>query len=213
MQSCAEYWQHQQLNEDEGIESLEDIEENKERARGRRKVRKVESFKRLMNNKVEEIRSKSSDVLSRNEKKEVPERGSMMNLIMTHTLDYKVTCLTQHDRWHNLLANKNLYSSGTDLDGASTVSTVATAIQVTGKYPGDYQQGRQRMKKQSQTNLLYGCQMMNSLPRNCKLSRSEESGYDSDITRGVDTILQKLKSQIPLGSLDILLILKSMSKN
>ena len=29
--------------------------------------------------------------------------------------------------------------------------------------------------------------MLNSLPRNYKLSRSEESGYDSDMTKNVDT--------------------------
>jgi hypothetical protein len=50
---------------------LEDIEQYEERVRLRRKVIKVDSFKRLLFNKEEEKHSKSNDVPVRNAKKEV----------------------------------------------------------------------------------------------------------------------------------------------
>ena len=67
------------LNEDESIQSLEDIEQYEERVHVRRKVSKVDSFKRLLFNKVEENQSKSA----RNENREVQEKGSMINLSLT----------------------------------------------------------------------------------------------------------------------------------
>ena len=58
---------------------------------------------------------------------------------------------------------------------------------------------------------LYGFQMLNSLPRNCKISIYEESGYNSDMTTIVDTKYpkksEKAKNQIPMVLVDILLIL------
>ena len=86
------------LKEDESNQSLEDIEQYEERVHARRTVSKVDSFKRLLFNKVEENRSKSNDLSVRNEKRDDKEEGSMINLSLPQPNDYEVTCLDRHDR-------------------------------------------------------------------------------------------------------------------
>ena len=180
------------MHEDESVGSLEDFEQYEERIHVGRKVSKVDSFKRLLFNKVEDKRSKSNDVSTstRIESKDTQHKGSLVNVSLPQPCDYEVSCLDRHDRWH-LLQNKNLHSSDTHLDGASTVANVN---QVIDKFPKIHHKNLERFstiqnKKQNRQNSYltninnnYG---LNSLPRNTKISRSEESGYDSDIVRSV----------------------------
>ena len=183
------------LKEDESIQSLEDIEQYEERVHVRRKLSKVDSFKSLLFNKDEAKRSKSKDGSARNEKREVQEKGSMINLRLPQPSDYEVSCLDRHDRWH-LLQHKNLHHEQSDLDESSTVANVN---QATGKHARDLQHNNEMSSashnkkykpyvQQHPSNSLVNLntsQRLNSLPRNTKISRSEESGYDSDMTRSV----------------------------
>ena len=166
--------------------SLEDIEQYEERVHVRRKVSKVDSFKRLLFNK-------SNDVSARNEKREVQDKGSTINLSLPQPNDYEVSCLDRHDRWH-LLQHKNLHHEESDLDELSTVANVNQAIDKNPRvYNADtsstfhnkkYKPYFQQHHSNSLVNLNIS-QRLNSLPRNTKISRSEESGYDSDMTRSV----------------------------
>merc|ERR1719500_502175 len=100
--------------------------------------------------------------------------------------------MDRHDRWH-LLQNKNLLSSETDLDGASTVANVNQFIE---KFPKASNNELNRcsvtkIKKPTQETSLHANininQKQKTLPRNSKISRSEESGYDSDMVRSVES--------------------------
>ena len=69
-----------------------------------------------------------------NKKREVQEKGSMINLSLPQPNDYEVSCLDRHDRWH-LLQHKNLHHEQSDLDESSTVANVNQAID---KHPRVY---------------------------------------------------------------------------
>jgi len=179
------------FKEDESIESLEDFEQYEERVHVGRKVSKVDSFKRLLFPKVEEKRSKSQDVCLNNETADQKQRGSVG---LPQPCDYEVSCMDRHDRWH-LLQNKNINYSEPDLDGASTVANVNQEIE---KFPrATSNQDLERCpiikaKKHTQETNFQSDQKINlkqnTLPRNSKLNRctrSEESGYDSDMMRSV----------------------------
>jgi len=178
------------FKEDESLESLEDFEHYEERANVGRKVSKVDSFKRLLFNKVEEKRSKSNDISLRNDNIAPKQKGSVKNISLPQPCDYEVSCMDRHDRWH-LLQNKNLLSSETDLDEASTVANVNQVIE---KFPKASHNELNRCsvmktKKPTQETSLHANininQKQKTLPRNSKISRSEESGYDSDMVRSV----------------------------
>ena len=178
------------FKEDESIESLEDFEQYEERVHVGRKISKVDSFKRLLFPKVEEKRSKSQDICISDESADQKQRASVR---LPQPCDYQVSCMDRHDRWH-LLQNKNINYSETDLDGASTVANVNQEIE---KFPRsisnqDLERCIIKVKKHTQEMNLQSDQKINlkqnTLPRNSKLNkctRSEESGYDSDMMRSV----------------------------
>ena len=184
---------------------MEYIEQYEERVHVRRKVSKVDSFKRLLFNKVEENRSKSNDLSVRNEKRDDKEEGSMINLSLPQPNDYEVTCLDRHDRWH-LLQHKNMHHEESDLDKSSIVVNVNQNIDKHPRYlqhnaemssashNKKYNPYFQQQPSNSLVNLSTS-QRLNSLPRNTKISRSEESGYDSDMTRSVATKSPKISDK------------------
>lgn len=176
--------------ESESTESLLDVEQYQERGR---KMSKVDSFRNLLFNRVDERRSKSGEVLTRKENKVEENVWSLMEL-PTASDD----CLAVHDTWYNIVTNNNKYDSETDLDVASTIVNINQEIDKTEPNKGNEILAESKRSKQlnheianNSQNNLNRCQMLYSLPRNCKISRSEESGYDSDINRSQATISTK----------------------
>lgn len=176
--------------ESESIESLLDVEQYQERGR---KMSKVDSFKNLLLNKVEERRSKSGEVLTRREDK-VEEHVWSLGELPAASDD----CLAIHDTWYNIVTNNHKYDSETDLDVASTIVNINQEIDKTESNKGNEILAQRKRSEElkheianNSQNKLNRCQMLNSLPRNCKISRSEESGYDSDINRSQATISAK----------------------
>ena len=121
----------------------------------------------------------------------------------TTSRDYEVSCLDRHDRWH-LLQHKYLHPEESDLDRSSTVANVNQEIDKQVPQHNAEMSSTSHKKKhnpyvhQHQSNSLVNLntsQGLNSLPRNTKISRSEESGYDSDVTRSGATKSPKISDR------------------
>jgi len=169
------------LNEDY---SLEIREKEEEKTHVRRKVSKVDSFKRFLFKKDEDRRSKSYDDHIEKEKmqEQVKEYQPELPVISAKG----VSCLERQDRWH-LLQHKNLDAMDTDLDTASTIANVNHIIDRQTRDVYHSMEKLTRSSGQSSSLMNLNTKNVHTLPRGSRIMKAEESGYDSDMNRSINT--------------------------